>query len=64
MLVQIAGTRDNAEWPAPGGEIVVPDSEGADLCAAGFAEPVKSAKTVETADAPEKPAARKRPVKK
>lgn len=56
MRVQIAGTRDGVEWPAPGDTIVVPDDEGAELCAAGFAVPVKGTGTVETADAPKAPA--------
>lgn len=40
MKVAISGTRDGSDWPAVGGEIVVPDAEGADLCAAGMATPV------------------------
>ena len=40
MHVAISGTRDGAEWPAKGEEFVVPDTEGADLCAAGMASPV------------------------
>ncbi len=42
MKVGISGGRgDGTEWPRVGGEIEVPDPEGADLCAAGLAVPVK-----------------------
>lgn len=44
MKVAISGTRDDAAWPPIGGEITVPDTEGADLCSQGFAEPVVSIK--------------------
>lgn len=71
MLVKVQGTRDGADWPEIGDTITVPDAEGADLCATGLAEPVKSGKTVETAVAaadsvePAKKApARKRAAKK
>jgi hypothetical protein len=40
MKEQILGTRDGVRWPAPGGEVTLPDYEGAKLCAAGSAEPV------------------------
>lgn len=40
MTQQITGTRDGSPWPAPGGELVVPDAEGAELCAQGLAVPV------------------------
>lgn len=62
MVVKISGTRDGADWPAPGESITVPDAEGAELCANGLAVPVKSSPVVETADAPKTPA-RKRPAK-
>lgn len=40
MKVQISGVRDGVRWPGVGAEIVVPDAEGAELCAQGYAEPV------------------------
>lgn len=49
MKVSVSGPRhDGREWPRIGGEIDVPDWEGADLCASRIAEPVKEDK-VETA---------------
>lgn len=52
MKLQIVGPRNGADWPAPGEELTVPDSEGADLCRADLAEPVMSDRT-EKAVAPE-----------
>ncbi|MCP2339171.1 hypothetical protein [Actinomadura rupiterrae] len=53
MKHQISGTRDGQEWPAPGGEIELPDVEGAMLCAQGMAEPVETrGKDEEKATAP------------
>lgn len=43
MKVEISGARDGDTWPAIGGELVVPDAEGVDLCAQGYAEPVVEA---------------------
>lgn len=45
MLVEKTGPRHDTQyghraWPAPGGEIDVPDEEGAELCARGEAAPV------------------------
>jgi len=40
MQQQITGTRDGAAWPAVGDTLVVPDAEGAALCAQGLAVPV------------------------
>lgn len=40
MKMQITGTRDGVRWPAPGGEVDLPDHEAAKLCANGFADPV------------------------
>ena len=41
MLVEKTGPRhDGRFWPGPGGEIDVPDEEGAALCAQGDAAPV------------------------
>ena len=56
MKVAISGSRNDVEWPAIGGEIVVPDLEGKELCAAGYAEPVAAPVKVEKAVAkkPEK----------
>lgn len=52
MNVQITGLRDDAPWPARGGEVTVPDAEGASLCAAGLAVPVAEPAPVEVAEAP------------
>jgi hypothetical protein len=53
MKVQITGTRNNVSWPGPGEEVTLPDSEGADLCAAGLASPVaESEPDVETRRTP------------
>lgn len=57
MQIQITGTRNGAYWPAPGGEIDLPDREGAKMCASGVALPVvetATARPVETATAPTK----------
>lgn len=51
MKINISGTRDGQDWPSIGECIVVPDAEGADLCAAGYAEPVADIKP-EKATAP------------
>ena len=41
MLVEKTGPRyDGQSWPGPGGEIDVPDEEGAALCEHGDAAPV------------------------
>ena len=41
MLTEKTGPRyDGRMWPGPGGEIDVPDEEGAALCAQGDAAPV------------------------
>lgn len=40
MLTAVSGTRNGAHWPPKGGEIDVPDAEGASLCRNGLAEPV------------------------
>ena len=62
MKVEISGTRDDSPWPAIGGELVVSDREGAELCEAGYAEPVAEPAKVEKAVAP--PVAEKRAAKK
>lgn len=41
MRVQISGTRDGREWPAPGGDVELTSEEAAQLCAMGLAETVK-----------------------
>ena len=58
----ITGTRDGVEWPPPGGEIDLPDDEGAHLCAVGMAVPVVTEPKVERAVTPptEKRTTRKR----
>ncbi len=47
MLHEISGTRDGVDWPPIGGEVDLPDEEGAELCAMGSAEPVAEKKTAE-----------------
>ncbi|MBP2370228.1 hypothetical protein [Pseudonocardia parietis] len=49
MKVSVSGTRGGQLWPGIGEEIDLPDGEGADLCAAGLAEPVAVTKPAETA---------------
>lgn len=46
MEIQITGTRNGVRWPAPGGEVDLPDGEAADLCAQGFAVPVAEVPSV------------------
>ncbi len=55
MIAALSGLRDGVAWPAPGGEIVVPDAEGAELCANGYAEPIAQAARVETRPAAVEP---------
>lgn len=63
MRVQISGTRDGKDWPAPGQMLTVSDAEAADLIRNGMAvdpaaKPVEDASAdvlgVETAVAPPK----------
>lgn len=63
MKAGITGTRDGSPWPPIGGEIVVPDIEGATLCSQGLAEPVAEPSKPERAvnSAPEKRGRRGRP---
>lgn len=42
MKVSVSGSRDGQPWPPAGGTLDVADLEGADMCAAGLAEPVAS----------------------
>lgn len=58
MLANISGLRDGVAWPAPGGETVVPDAEGAQLCAQGYAVPVAAPAEPERAVAPAAPETR------
>jgi hypothetical protein len=44
MKVEVSGTRDGQVWPPRGGVLDVEDNEGAALCAAGMADPVKDDK--------------------
>lgn len=52
MIVAISGERDGVQWPVPGGEIEVPDAEGAELCTQGYAEPVATPPPRHTATNP------------
>ena len=52
MVVSMSGTRGGVEAPQAGDELDVTDDEGAQLCAAGLATPVKVEKRVEKAVAP------------
>lgn len=58
MKVSITGTRDGVDWPPAGGEVVLPDGEAAEMCAAGLAEPV--AEPAKAEKRPAKKAAEKR----
>ncbi|MBK7450573.1 MAG: hypothetical protein IPJ47_14590 [Anaerolineales bacterium] len=59
LLLQLTGTRDGVRWPAPGGEVDLPDREGAKMCASGYAEPVAAKAAAEKATA-RKPETRKK----
>lgn len=54
MRIAISGTRDGVHWPPRGGEMDLPDSEAAGMCARGWAEPVavraEAEKAVPSAD--------------
>ena len=56
ILQSISGSRDGAEWPAPGGSLDVPTDEAEQLIRLGFARAVVEAKvspkSVERAVAP------------
>ncbi len=43
MKTKIGGYRNEAEWPAAGGFLTVPDHEGRDLIAAGYASEARDA---------------------
>lgn len=53
MLVQLSGTRDGIDWPAPGGLLECPAEEAAQLAGSGLAVPfaAAAAPVVETAAA-------------
>lgn len=53
MKVAVSGTRNGQDWPAKGGQMDLPDGEGADLCSAGLAEPVADTGEPETAVPPD-----------
>lgn len=54
MKVEVSGNRgDGTEWPSRGGEIEVPDAEGADLVASDMAVEVKAEKKAEKKVEPE-----------
>jgi hypothetical protein len=53
MKTRIAGSRNGVRWPEAGAVVDLPDNEGADLCAAGLADPVAEK------DEPEKRPAKK-----
>lgn len=59
MKTHISGTRNGVRWPEAGGEVVVTDTEGADLCSQGLAEPVAEKAERATAPKPEKRTTRK-----
>lgn len=49
LKVQISGTRNGEEWPAPGTVIALPDDEAATLIANGNAEPADGEETADFA---------------
>ena len=53
MKVAVSGVRNGKLWPGIGGEMDVPDDEGADLCKNGFAEPIAERDRTEKAVFPE-----------
>ena len=60
MNQQISGLRSTGDkWPADGAEIVVTDSEGADLCANGYAVPVAETRKPEKRTVKKKTATKK-----
>jgi hypothetical protein len=48
MRAQLSGTRDGAEWPAPGQVIDLPEDEALLLVAGGLAVPLADAPAVST----------------
>ena len=61
LLISVSGLRDGKPWPARHEVIDVPDQEGADMCAAGQAEPVVAKLEKAVAPAAEKRGTRGRP---
>lgn len=57
MKVQVSGTRDGQDWPAPGDELDVTDDEAVSLLNAGLAVPVEKSE-------PEKAVAKKAETRK
>ena len=53
MKVAVSGSRNGQPWPAFGEVAELPDDEGAELCARGFAEPVAEKPKAEKAVAPD-----------
>lgn len=55
MKVAISGLRNGRPWPGIGEVVELPDSTGADMCAAGMADPVaeKPREKAEKAVAPD-----------
>lgn len=62
MTREIQGLRNGVRWPARGGELVVGDREGAELCANGYAEPI--AEVAEPEKRPAPAAAETRPARR
>lgn len=61
MRIQVSGTRDGVDWPAPGELLEVDDAEAADLIRAGIAaEPETVEETASVDDEPETATARRR----
>lgn len=54
MTANITGCRNGVNWPAPGEEIDLPDNEAAEMCAAGYAEPIAEPAKAEKRPAPKK----------
>lgn len=53
MRAQLSGTRNGADWPAPGELVELPEAEAADYLAAGFIAPVDDPETSTTPTKPE-----------
>jgi len=54
MTANITGCRNGVNWPEAGETIDLPDNEAAEMCSAGFAEPVAEAPKAEKRPAPKK----------
>lgn len=52
MKIAMSGTRSGVDWPPYGETLECSDEEGAQLCAAGIAEPVVEPERMETATLP------------